>query len=307
MVSTGRRQTSSVSVIINLLFKMNIARPAAGVQREGGSMLAEEGVDLLGAACSEDTGNKMSGECGKRLSDSSWASEDLSCRSEVRREAEAGGGGSPERTGAADSHRAISLDASECLAEMSDLSLLVRSTALEDLTSIGDRRLFQGEEVVPEQVNGGPTVDDAASKSCSDSGTTDLAPDVTPPPPEAQRLSQSAFDPHSEDLHPANSGRDGSPRTETPSDKAAENRACDSRPDICNGSERSCAAELPKTPPHSSPARKSMVPVAIFKGLFALMFTRTSPLQFSPPTCLISSSFYRLLCSTLPLSPFSGR
>ncbi|XP_035002210.2 microtubule-associated protein tau isoform X5 [Hippoglossus stenolepis] len=275
-VSMGRRQTSSVSVIINLLFKMKIARPVAGVQREvefagDGPMLAEEGVDFLGAACSEDAGNKMAGECGKRLSDSSWASEDLSCRSEVRREAEAGNG-SPERTGAADSHRAISLDASECLAEMSDLSSLVRSTALEDLTSIGDRRLIQGEELVPEQVNDGPTADDAASKSCSDSGTTDIAPE-TQHTPETQRLSQSAFDPHSEDLHPANSGRDGSPLTETPSDHAAENTACDSRPDISNGSEPSSggartpgAAELPRTPPQSSPARKSMVPVAIFKA-----------------------------------------
>ncbi|XP_034427457.1 microtubule-associated protein tau-like isoform X5 [Hippoglossus hippoglossus] len=272
----GRRQTSSVSVIINLLFKMKIARPVAGVQREvefagDGPMLAEEGVDFLGAACSEDAGNKMAGECGKRLSDSSWASEDLSCRSEVRREAEAGSG-SPERTGAADSHRAISLDASECLAEMSDLSSLVRSTALEDLTSIGDRRLIQGEEVVPEQVNDGQTAEDAASKSCSDSGTTDIAPE-TPHTPETQRLSQSAFDPHSEDLHPANSGRDGSPLTETPPDHAAENTACDSRPDISNGSEPSSggartpgAAELPRTPPQSSPARKSMVPVAIFKA-----------------------------------------
>ncbi|CAB1434217.1 unnamed protein product [Pleuronectes platessa] len=282
---------------------MKLARPVAGVQGEvegevelsgDGSMLSEEGVDFPGAACSEDAGNKMAGECGKRLSDSSWASEDLSCRSEVRREAEAGGG-SPERTGAADAHRAISLDAAECLSEMNDLSSLVRSTALEDLTSIGDRRLFQGQELVPEQVNDGLTADDAALESCSDSGTTDIAPE-TQPTPEAQRLSQPAFDPHSEDLHPASGGRDGSPLTETPPDRGAENGACDSGPDISNGLERSGggdrttgAAELPKTPPQSSPARKSMVPVAIFKGLFALMFTRTSPPQFSPPTLIYSS------------------
>ncbi|XP_069374280.1 microtubule-associated protein 4-like isoform X21 [Paralichthys olivaceus] len=252
------------------------ARPATGVRREvalagDGSMLAEDGVDFLGAACSEDAGNKTVGECGKKLSDSSWASEDLSCRSEVRRDVEASSR-SPELTGAADSHRAISLDASECLTEMSDLSSLVRSTALEDLTSIGDKRLFQGEELVPEQVGDGLAADDAALKSCRDSGTKTVAPE-SQHAAQTQRLSQSAFDSHSEDLHPANSGRNDRPLTHMPSDDMAENGACDSRPDMSNGSERSSggaqttgAAELQKTPPQSSPARKSMVPVAIFKA-----------------------------------------
>ncbi|XP_051273695.1 uncharacterized protein LOC127373334 [Dicentrarchus labrax] len=223
----------------------------------------------MGASCSPDPGNDAVGECGKRLSEPLWASEDLSCRSEIREDVPAGRG-SPEWTGAVDPQRAISLDAPECVAEISNLSL-VRSTALEDLTSIGDKRSWvsQGEEIVSEQT--------AALKSSSPE---------TQQPPYTQSLPQPSFDSPSEDLR---SSRNVSEMdrlfTQMPSDSAAENsdsslrRAGCSKPDISNDSDMRSnvaqttgTAELQKTPPQ--PARKSMVPVPIFKGLFAVIFTK---------------------------------
>uniref|UniRef100_A0A3B4TXU4 Microtubule-associated protein n=1 Tax=Seriola dumerili TaxID=41447 RepID=A0A3B4TXU4_SERDU len=265
------------------------AKPGTGVHSEfvfagDGSKpavdgAAGEGVDFMGASCSQDPGNEAVGECGKRLSDSLWASEDLSSRSEIRRDVQAGRG-SPEWAGAVDPQRAISLDASECLTEMNNPSL-VRSTAVEDLTSIGDRKLWvnQGQE----QIKDGVSCDGAALKSCSDSGSRNVAP-KTQQTPQTQSLSQSSFDSHPED-HPANSSRNISEKeslfTKMPSDTAAENssgdsslhRASYSKPDISNDSEMRSSvaqttgtAELQKTPPQSSPARKSLVPVAIFKA-----------------------------------------
>uniref|UniRef100_A0A4W6E5Q4 Uncharacterized protein n=1 Tax=Lates calcarifer TaxID=8187 RepID=A0A4W6E5Q4_LATCA len=290
------------------------AKPGTGVHSEfvfagDGSKpavdgAAREGVDFMGASCSPDPANKAVGECGKKLGDSLWASEDLSCRSEIRQDVQASRG-SPEWTGAVDSQRAISLDASECLTEMSSLSgaALVRSAALEDLTSIGDRSLWvnKGEELVLEQITDGLTADGAALKSCSDSGSKNITPE-TQQTPQTQSLSRSSFDSHSEDLYLANSSRNISGKdkkdsllTKMPSDTAAENSSSDSslhrdsysKPDISNDSEMRSSvaqttgtAELQKTP-QSSPARKSLVPVAIFKGLFAVMFTSSEPVLFS--------------------------
>ncbi|XP_044035961.1 microtubule-associated protein tau isoform X12 [Siniperca chuatsi] len=268
-------------------FPNKLAKPGSGVRSEfafagDGSKPAVdgdagEGVDFMGASCSLDPGNEAVGECGKRLSDSLWASEDLSCGSEIRRDVPASRG-SPERTGAADSQRAISLDASECLTEMSNLSL-VRSMALEDLTSIGDRSLWvnQGEELDSEQTKDGVTAD-------RDSGSKNISPE-TQQPPHTQSLSHSGFDSHSEDPHPARSSRNISEKdslfTKMPSGTATENSSSDSslhrasysRPDISNDSDMRSnvvqttgTAELQKTPPQSSPARKSLVPVAIFKA-----------------------------------------
>ncbi|XP_037611116.1 microtubule-associated protein tau isoform X2 [Sebastes umbrosus] len=245
-----------------ICFPNKLAKPGAtGVRNEfafagdGSNPAVAGAVDFMGASCPLDPGNELLGECGKRLSESLWASEDLGCGSEIRRD----NGGSPERNGASDSLRASSLDAAECLNEMSNLSgmSLVRSAALEDLTSIGDRSLWvnQGEEL--EQ-------DGAASKSKNI--------------PETQE-SLSHFDSHSEDLQ-----RNISENllTEMPSDTAAENSSSDSslhradysKPDISDDSDmRSMSvaqttgtAELQKTPPVSSTARKSMVPVPIFKA-----------------------------------------
>nr|XP_043869696.1 microtubule-associated protein tau isoform X6 [Solea senegalensis] len=231
----------------------------------------------MGASCSQDPGNTAGGECGKRLSDSLWASEDLGCRSEITGDVQASGG-SPEWSGAVDAQRAISLDASECLNEMSNLSgtALVRSTALEDLTSIGNKS-SQGEELVSEQINDGLTADDAAIES--DSNVTPETQHATQSPP------QSWFDSPSEDLHPTKSSRDMSEEdsllTKMPSDMEAESGSSDSllhrdgysRPDISNDSETrgsvaqtTVTTELQRTPPQSSPARKSLVPVAIFKA-----------------------------------------
>ncbi|XP_038591917.1 microtubule-associated protein tau [Micropterus salmoides] len=265
------------------------AKPGSGVLCEfafDGSKPAVDGgagerVDFMGASCSPDPGNE--GECGKRLSDSLWASEDLSCGSEIRRDVPTSRG-SPEWTGAADAQRAISLDAAECLTEMSNLSL-VRSMALEDLTSIGDQHLWvsEGEELVSAQTKDGVTADGAALKSCSDSESKNINPEKQQLL-HTQSLSHSGFDSHSEDPHPAHISRNISEKdrlfTEMPSGTATENSSSDSsshrasysRPEMTdsdmrgNVAQTTGTAELQKTPPQSSPARKSLVPVAIFKA-----------------------------------------
>ncbi|XP_045925447.1 microtubule-associated protein tau isoform X8 [Micropterus dolomieu] len=265
------------------------AKPGSGVLCEfafDGSKPAVDGgagerVDFMGASCSLDPGNE--GECGKRLSDSLWASEDLSCGSEIRRDVPTSRG-SPEWTGAADAQRAISLDAAECLTEMSNLSL-VRSMALEDLTSIGDQHLWvsEGEELVAEQTKDGVAADGAALKSCSDSESKNINPEKQQLL-HTQSLSHSGFDSHSEDPHPKHISRNISEKdrlfTEMPSGTATENSSSDSsshrasysRPEMTdsdmrgNVAQTTGTAELQKTPPQSSPARKSLVPVAIFKA-----------------------------------------
>ncbi|XP_026207873.1 microtubule-associated protein tau-like isoform X5 [Anabas testudineus] len=230
-----------------------------------------------GASCSQDRGNDVVGDGGKRLTDSLWASEDLSCRSDVRGDVQAGGG-SPEWAGAADSQRAISLDASECLTAAS----LVRSTALEDLTSIGDRSFgfhqARGEELDCGQTKDGRPTDGAASKSCSDSESNNKTLETQQT--QTQSLSQSSFDHHSADLS-RNISKKESLHTTLSRGTAAENGSCDSslhsdvhsQPDISNDSEmrssvahNTGATELQKTPPQSTAARKSLVPVAVFKA-----------------------------------------
>lgn len=254
------------------------------------------GEGFVGASCSQDQGDDVVSESGKRLTDSLWASEDLSCRSEIRRDAQAGRG-SPEWAGAADCQRAVSLDASECLTEMSNLSgpSLVRSTALEDLTSIRDRSMWcnQGEELISEQTKDGLTTDCVALKYSSDSESKNMTQE-TQQTPLTQSLSQSNFDCYSENIS-RNVSKD-SLFIKMPCVTVAENGSGDSslhsdiysKPDISNDSEtRSSVAqttgatELQKTPPQSSAARKSLVPVAVFKGLFAVMFTSSEPVLFS--------------------------
>ncbi|KAM9336952.1 uncharacterized protein ABDE67_019986 [Symphorus nematophorus] len=242
-------------------FAFDGSKPAEDGAAAAAAAAAGEGVDFMGASCSPDPRNEAAGESGKKLSDSLWASEDLSCRSEIRRDAPASRG-SPEWSGAADAQRAISLDASECLSEMSNLSL-VRSTALEDLTSIGDRSSWvsEGEE---------------QTKDASE----------TQQPPYSPNLSQPIFDSHrSEDLHSSrNISEKESPFTKMPSGTAAaENsgssdsslhRPGHSKPDISHDSDtmggvaQTTGTTSPQKPlpPPQQPARKSLVPVAVFKA-----------------------------------------
>ncbi|XP_061564040.1 microtubule-associated protein tau-like isoform X2 [Cololabis saira] len=239
------------------------------------------GVDFMRAACSQESGNMVEGDCGKRLSDSQWVSEDLGCRSELRRDMET------SSTSTADSQRAISLDASECLAEGNSPpgTSLVRSAALEDLTSIGDRNLWliQATDDNSEQLNDGVITDGTTLKSCSDSGSKVIT-SGTQQTPQTQSLSQSESESHSEDFHPEQRGRNTCDNdclsSELPCDPGAEgggesslHRASYTKPGICNESEtRSNVAQtagtagLQKTPSQTPAARKSLVPVAVFKA-----------------------------------------
>lgn len=300
------------------------AAPGSGVCTEFALAAAkDEGIDLMGASCPSDPGNEAVGECGKRLSDSLWASEDLSCRSEIRGDAPASRG-SPEWTGAVDSQRAISLDASECMSEMSSLSL-VRSTALEDLTSIGGRKSWvnQGEETTSEAKDD-VSADGAALKSCSHSGSRNMSPETQQPPFTPNPSHPSIFGSRSEETHSSrNISEKDRPFPKTTSGTEAEHsglsdsslhRAGCSQPDFSNDSDMggrvaqtTSAPELQKTPRQGSPARKSLVPVPVVKGLFAVMFTSSEPSSVnSSHLFLLQRSFYCVLCCTLPPSPFSG-
>ncbi|KAI9537432.1 hypothetical protein NQZ68_025288 [Dissostichus eleginoides] len=245
-------------------FPNKLAKPASGDCSEfvyAGDGATREGIDSMGASCPMDPGNEAVEECGKRLSESLWASEDLSHGSEIRRDDMA----SPA---AVDSQRAISLDASECLSETSNLPgmSLIRSAALEDLTSIGDKELL---------VNQGETDSSEKDEAVL---TFESMPAETQ---QAQSLSHS--DSPSEDLNGSRNISDtDSLLTKMPSDTATENSSSDSwihragysKPDISNDSDimsmsaalTTGTAELRQTPPQSSLGRKSMVPVPIFKA-----------------------------------------
>ncbi|KAM4526317.1 uncharacterized protein V3H82_000735, partial [Fundulus diaphanus] len=295
--------------------QVKLLRPANGVHSDfAPAEHAGTVVDLVEASSAPDPGKKSPREYGKRLSDSLWASEDLSCRAERKQDAEASRG-SPEWTGAADSQRAVSLDASECLAKMSNPpgTSLVRSAALEDLTAIEDRN---HEEVILEQITEGPTAEGAVLKPYSDSRSKTI-PSETNLTHQKQRLPESGFDSHSEDLPPTQIA--GSlperhrPFPKPTCDAEAENnsessahRASDSKPDISNNLQKSSVAQTSSQhqncPSQSPAARRSLVPVAVFKGLFAVMFTSSEPalLQLTPSTCLIyKRSLASLLCSTV--------
>lgn len=196
----------------------------------------------------------------------------------MRRDSEAG----PEWSGAADSQRAISLDASECLSEMSNLpgACLVRSTALEDLTSIQDKSLcVNGREVVSEKTQEVLNADGGHSQSSSDSSKN--------LPSEAQQgWPPSGF--RSEDLQPTHVSEEDGLFTKQPRDAEAD-RSCDSsphkdsRPQPNTSNEwMNQSTELHRAPSQSSADRKSLVPVSVSKGLFAAV---NQTLQFSllPP------------------------
>lgn len=239
----------------------------------------------MGASCPLDPGSEEVEECGKRLSESLWASEDLSCSSKTR-EDEVASRGSPEWAGPADSQRAASLDASESAAAMSNQAL-VRSAALEDLTCVDDRRSWvnPAEEVIAQQ----PAAAAAAAASSE---------------PQSDVLQA--------DLGWRKAPEGDSLLTNVPSGAAAQKSSSDSsfhtgshsKADICDDSDTPSAvvqttstAELQKTSPRSSPSKKSLVPVPVFKGLFAV----PSPPQLTPSTYFSSKcSFYCVLRCTLP-------
>lgn len=251
----------------------------------------------MGASCSLDPGSEEVEECGKRLSESLWASEDLSCSSKLRPDEEACRG-SPEWAGPADSQRAVSLDASESAAVLSNQAL-VRSAALEDLTCVDDRSSWvnPSEEVIAEQPE-----EAAAAASTLPACSSDPQSDVPQAEPGWRKPSE----------------RD-SLLTKVPSGAAAEKSSSDSslhtashsKTDICDDSDTPSTvvqttgtAELQKTSPRSSPSRKSLVPVPVFKGLFAVL----SPPQLTPSTNFSSKcSFYCVLCCTLPPNSAYGR
>lgn len=306
-----------------ICFPNKLEKPDCGVRGEfafagSGSKPAEngaagEGADFMGASCSPDPGNEAAGECGKRISDSSRTSEDLSCSSKIKGDVTTSRG-SPEWTGV-DSQRAISLDASECQTEISNQSL-VRSMALEDLTSIDGGSLWvnRAEEIISEQ-----TKDGAAFASCTDSRNKNIIPETQQPPHCSDLL---RFDSQSDDLHTAYSWRNVSMKdslfTKMPSGWAAENSSSDSslhtashsKPDISDDSETRSnvvqttgTAELLKTTPQTSPARKSLVLVPVFTGLFVM-----SPLHLTSSTSFIyKRSFSSVLCCTLPPNSSHGR
>lgn len=248
---------------------------------------AGEGVDLAGAS-----ENEALEECGKKLSAPLWASEDLARSSETQQD-DAASRGSPEWSGAADSQRAISLDASECLAEISNPAL-VRSSALEDLRAIGDKSAWgdrEGEELFCEGTA---------------EGAVPLSPETrTQQPPIASDLPPSDLD--SADVAPEAPQENISQKAAVQAEGAsAVNGNSDSpKADVCRDSDWRGGgvpqgAELQRGSPQSSPARKSLVPVPVSKGLFAVTLTELSALlQFH---CFyLQCSFYCVLCCTFPL------
>lgn len=234
------------------------AREADGRQPAEEDGAVGEGVDLAGASDNEASEE----ECGKKLSAPLWASEDLASGSQTQRD-DVASSGSPEWSAAAagaaaaDSQRAISLDASECLAEMSNPAL-VRSSALEDLRAIGDKRSWderEGEEPFCEE----PT--EGVVSAC------------TQQPPSATHLPRS--DPQPADVQPRPPWEKLSQKAAVQSEGAAavNGDSDSSTADVCGDSEsRAVAVAVP----HSSPARKSLVPVPVSKGLFAVTLTKLS-------------------------------
>lgn len=214
----------------------------------------------MGASCCLDPGNEGVEECGKRPNDSSWASEDLSSSSKMRQE-EVAGRGSPEWAGSADSQRAVSLDASESAAEVSNQAL-VRSAALEDLTLLDDRSSW---------VNPAEAAEAAAASAFTD-GSSDSPPDA--PHAEAVRRKGSESD------GPLAGAAAESSSVESPSQTGSR-----SQPDIWDDSGtpssvvQTAGTELQEGSPQSSPSRKSLVPV--LKGLFP------SPPPLTPATNFI--------------------
>ncbi|KAJ3607919.1 hypothetical protein NHX12_024970 [Muraenolepis orangiensis] len=235
----------------------------------------------------------MTDENGKSPTEPLWASEDLVSSTAGDLSANRGSPVGP------DSQRAISLDAAECLEE-SNLAL-VRSAALEDLTSIGEkRRLWVDQEESPP---GRPTAEDLETLPEED-GTGDYATNGATSEhlhsPETKSLSSSTCDvppadPSEEPLECPSEGLericepphspylngDAEDLLETPSETVCERSGTDeSALDQAEGhhgggetsqisdegAETFRATENLQKTPQSSPARRSMVPVPVVKA-----------------------------------------
>ncbi|XP_075891096.1 uncharacterized protein LOC142893951 isoform X10 [Nelusetta ayraudi] len=219
---------------------------------------AGEGIDLAGAS-----ENEALEECGEKLSSPLWASEDLARSAEMQRD-DAASRGSPEWSGAADSQRAISLDASECLAEINNPAL-VRSSALEDLSAIGDKSAWEereGEELFCEGTSEGavPASHDTPSPETRVQQLP-IATDLSPSDPDSSDVEPKA--PRENISQKAAVQSEGAPAVNGDSDSPMADvcRDSDSR-----GGDVPQGAELQRGSPQSSPARKSLVPVPISKA-----------------------------------------
>ncbi|KAM7370401.1 hypothetical protein PAMP_009954 [Pampus punctatissimus] len=257
------------------------AKPDTGVRCEFAVDEADgAGVDFMGVSSSPYPGNETVEECGKRLSDSLWASEDLSCGSEIRRDVPANRG-SPERSGAVDSQRAISLDASECLTEISNLSL-VRSTALEDLTSIGDRRSWvnQGDEETSDEL----TADGAALKS-----TKNITAETQEQPPPQAKMDNGSAD---KSLAGAKSQ---TPPSKTSARTAAQPASAKKLPTPKNDKDEKSGQSspgTPKSPSSQASAAKAAAEANKVKKVALVRSTPKSPgsLKSRPPAPLAAAA-----------------
>uniref|UniRef100_A0A8C5ARY5 Microtubule-associated protein n=1 Tax=Gadus morhua TaxID=8049 RepID=A0A8C5ARY5_GADMO len=224
----------------------------------------------------EDAGVMMKDESGRSMTDPSWPSQDPGCS------AAAGDplahGGSP---GVPDSQRAISLDAAECLEESNQA--LVRSAALEDLTSIGEKKRLWGDpgqeddsqprqppaehQPPPEEhrtVNGASNGVTSEHLHSPDPTSCEVAPDD---PSEEPLEWPSDLEGMREAPHAAhlNGGSDEGQRADQTSGDEAEGRA-----DVCTESQVNDVTETCRSTENlqksSSPARRSMVPVPVVKA-----------------------------------------
>lgn len=195
---------------------------------------------LMGASCCVVPGRDD--DCGKKLTEPLWASEDLAATGQAAR----GGCEWSE----SDAKRAVSLDATESLEGITGDASLVRTAALEDLTAIDQA---QSSENVDTETDDGNAKHGQRNQSLSDAGYFPEQIDV---------------EDGSTQLHEA--------QCDSPSalpDNATENSSADkdgySKSDFSNDSET--MALQSNEAGHTSPARKSLVPVAVCKGLLEVL------------------------------------
>lgn len=198
----------------------------------------------MGASCCVVPGRDDAADGGKKRTEPLWASEDLAATGQPTR-------GSSEGS-ESDGKRAISLDAAECLEGISLDASLVRTAALEDLTTIDQGQ--SSENIDTENVESDANAKHGQrTQSLSDAGYSSGQIDV---------------EDGSTQFHEA--------QCDSPStllDNVAENSSidkdCFSKSDFSNDSETKALDSNEAR--HTSPARKSMVPVAISKGLLEVL------------------------------------
>lgn len=199
----------------------------------------------MGASCCVVPGRDDAADSGKKLSEPLWASEDHAASGQPAR-------GSSEGS-EADAKRAISLDAAECLEGISLDASLVRSAALEDLTAIDQGQSSENTDTEKNGESDANAKHGQRTQSLSDAGYSSGQIDV---------------EDGSTQFHEA--------QCDSPStllDNVAENSSIDK--DSCAKSDFSIDSETmtldSNEARHTSPARKSMVPVAMSKGLLEVL------------------------------------